>query len=612
MVVLEHELLAVNGLSAMSRRNFVVLCVLVISFCGSCVHGQLDRVRDVVLTTHPAAEDWRDEIIYQLLTDRFANGDAATDFRVEPNALARYQGGDYQGIIDHLDYLEELGVTALWISPIVLNVDHDAGVDAYHGYWAVDFERLNPHFGDLATLRAFVNAAHERGMLVILDIVTNHLGQVFYYDINGNGQPDETLFGDGERSGLTRITEYDPDYDPRGIQGRTSLGESGPAPIRFFHMPEIFRVLPNPPIFADPRSYNRRGRVTDWNVREQVLYGDFPGGLKDVNTELPEVREAMVQIYVNWVLRTDVDGFRIDTLKHVEHGFWEYFAPEVRRRLAERGKTHFFMFGEAFDGDDELIGSYTRPNLLDSVFYFSQKYWVFSDVFQRGGPTSQIARLYAMRDRNYGREPQPGGIGVPPRDVLVNFLDNHDVPRFLFERPDPDGTRALRAALAYLLTEDGIPCIYYGTEQDYAGGNDPMNREPLWWSGYRTDGETFRWIARLTRVRRSYRALTHGRFDLRWTSDHVGAESDAGVVAFERQTAEGDYALVVIHAHGAHASETAFEGTTMTVDRPAGAMLVDILSDETFVVGDGGALRIPVEAYQARILVPPDQRIPGL
>src|SRR5262249_14403713 len=162
-------------------------------------------------------------------------------------------------------------------------------------------------------LRAFVNEAHHRGMVVILDIVTNHMGQVFYYDINGNGQPDDQVIGSGTRSPITRTSEYDPDYDPRGIQGYTSLGESGPAPIRFFDMREMSRVRPQPEIFQHPESYHRRGRVTDYGIREQVLYGDFPGGLKDVATEDPRVQQAMVDAYVHWILETDIDGFRIDT-----------------------------------------------------------------------------------------------------------------------------------------------------------------------------------------------------------------------------------------------------------------------------------------------------------
>jgi hypothetical protein len=125
------------------------LLTFVLAICAlGCVAPELEDVEHVEIGTH--ASDWRGEVIYQLMTDRFANGDARNDYRVDPSALGHYQGGDWQGIIDRLDYLDELGVTALWISPIVLNVDADAGFHAYHGYWGVNLNRLNPHFGDLA------------------------------------------------------------------------------------------------------------------------------------------------------------------------------------------------------------------------------------------------------------------------------------------------------------------------------------------------------------------------------------------------------------------------------------------------------------------------------
>ena len=371
-------------------------------------------------------------------------------------------------------------------------------------------------------------------------------------------------------------------------------------------MPAVFRTLPRPSIFADPSAYHRRGRVTDYNIREQVLYGDFPGGLKDLATEDPRVQQAMVDAYVHWILETDIDGFRIDTLKHVGDDFWSFFAPEVRRRLAAAGKNNFFLFGEAFDGDDALLGHYTQPGLLDSVFYFSQKFQVFRDIFQMEGPTRAIETLYAQRAMHFGTAPQAGGIGVAPRDALVNFLDNHDVPRFLYDQPNVD---ALHAALAYLFFEDGIPCVYYGTEQEYSGGNDPANREPLWWSGYRTDGTTFRWIARLAQLRRHYRALTHGSLTIRWTTDHVAAEMDAGVVAFERATPAGDYALVVINTQSRHAAHTTDGTTTMTVAAPAGAMLVDALSHDPFMVSASATLDVTVAPHQARLLVPRDQLV---
>ncbi len=584
---------------------------LLVALSVGCVDYE-EQEKYVPMTVE--VDDWRDEIIYQLLTDRFANGDPRNDHRVDTSALARYQGGDYQGIIDRLDYIEALGVTALWISPIVKNVDHDAGFDAYHGYWALDFESLNPHFGDLGTLRRLVDEAHARGIKVILDIVTNHMGQIFYYDINSNGQPDEWLQGTGakawggsdsqRRADLSRVTEYDPDYDPRGVQAFTSLGNSGPAAIRFFDMPDIFRVKPLPEIFQLPEVYNRRGRVTDWNQRDQVVLGDFPGGLKDIDTTILEVRETMVRVYSEWILKTNIDGLRIDTIKHVEDEFWQVFAPAVRKRLASHGKSNFLIFGEAFDGDDQLIGSYTRPNMLDSVFYFSQKFQVFDDVFVRGGATTAIARLFEQRRANYGADPQPDGIGVAPHDVLVNFMDNHDVPRVLFQTKDKG---ALRAGLSYLLTEDGIPCIYYGTEQEFSGGNDPANRERLWDSGYDTTNETFRHIARLTRLRKQYEALRRGSFEVRWATDHVGTEQDAGIIAFERKTSEGAYALVVINSRPDKESSTstlAEGGSDMSVSAAPNAPLVDALSGEEFVVGPAGTLAIDVGPQALRVLVP--------
>jgi glycosidase len=597
----------------LSLKRLAAACVSTLAL-GSCVGEGIPTGLEVPMTVQ--VEDWRDEVIYQLLTDRFANGDPRNDWRVDPSGMARYHGGDYLGVVAKLDYLSELGVTTIWISPIVLNVDTDAGVDAYHGYWAVDLTRLNPHFGDLGALREMVRACHERGIKVVLDIVTNHLGQVFYYDINRNGQPDENVYGSGTVSPLSRVTEYDPDYDPRGIQSFTSLGESGPAPIVFFDMPEIFRTRPMPEIFQRPEAYNRRGRVTDYGIRDQVVYGDFPGGLKDLDTSNPDVREAMIRSYADWILKTDIDGFRIDTLKHVEHEFWRVFCAEVRMRLAARGKTNFFMFGEAFDGDDALLGSFTAPGELDSVFYFSHKFQVFGDVFVRGQGTKKIEELYAQRAVNYNATPQPGGVGVAPRDLLVNFLDNHDVPRFLYEFTSggdarfEDGRRRLKAALAYLLTQDGIPCLYYGTEQDYSGGNDPANREDLAWSGFRTDGDTFRWVARLTALRRSYPALRRGNFNLRWTTDRVGSEQDAGIVAFDRALGE-DYALVVVNSRDKE-SETSASSLgfgAMRVGAPPGTMLVDVLGDGAPVtVGASGEVTVRVGPFGAAVYVPAAQR----
>ncbi|TNE84456.1 MAG: alpha-amylase [Deltaproteobacteria bacterium] len=559
------------------------------------------------LTTE--VEDWRDEVIYQLLVDRFANGDLNNDYNVteNPEALARHMGGDYRGIIEEVDYLVELGVTTVWVSPIVVNVEEDAGVAGYHGYWTQDFKGVNPHFGDLAEFREMVQVLHDHDIKVVLDIVVNHVGQLFYYDINRNGQPDQTVFGAGSQDPndttdpIEIISEWDPAYDGRGVQAWTSLGESGPAPLGWVNLPGLNRVPPLPAEFHNDSWYNRRGRVTDWNVEQQVEKGDFPGGLKDLDTLNPEVVAALIDVFQYWIVETNIDGYRIDTVKHVEHSFWQQFNPAMRQAALDGGKENFLQFGEVFDGDDALIGSYTFDGELDSLFYFSHKFQVFDDIFKRGGPTQSIQRLYAERATNYHNAPHADGIGLSPQEAMVTFIDNHDIPRFLYDQPEP---AALKAALGYLLTMDGIPCIYYGTEQGFAGGNDPANREPLWGSGFATDGELFTWTRDLIALRKEHVALRRGGFEVRWVSDRVNGEEDAHIAAFERVHAD-ERLLVVINTAGAGAAHTSFGGSDMPVGFAPGTTLRAVFPEgdtRTWTVSGSGTVRVEAQPWEVLVL----------
>lgn len=709
-------------------RISIQVC-LVAALLAGCV--DTDPVRELRTRPHQsnADVDWRDQVIYQIMIDRWYDGDQSNNFNVEPNIPARYHGGDWRGVIERLDYLEELGVTTLWISPVVRNVEEDAGFSSYHGYWAQDLLRPNLHFGDLMVLREMVDAAHARGMLVILDIVTNHMGQLFYYDINGNGRPDDTLIGGGthhtcvQRCGspirrnwcvddcissncradclgaecpvgcsaedcncdegcrqscdrqdwcgggcsedectycregysyFERITEWDPEYDPRRVQGWSSLGFSGEAAIRFLYMPEINRTAPQPPPawfnwrasrgwFDDPVWYNRRGRVYTWwheapysseFLREQETLGDFPGGLKDLNTDHPTVQEALVRVFQYWIEVADFDGFRIDTLKHIDRpeldhnvrGFWGEFCTEMRAHAASLGKQNFFMFGEAFDGNDALTGHYTFPGTddegpfgrLDSVFYFSQKYRVIDGVFVQGNPTSGIEALYNERFDNYYDQPHAsraeGGIGLPPQQVLVNFLDNHDLHRLLYHTNATE--EMLYNALFFLLTWDGIPCIYYGTEQLFDGGNDPANREDMFRGNpergfvpFDTSHEAFRYVRDMIGLRRDNVALRRGTVQIRWTTSTNADEArrDAGIFAFER-VHEAQTLLVVINTSNEHESETCAPegegGSCMPVSFPSGTVLRDISPNGegyTVTVTDGTAA-VTVPARGGRVL----------
>ncbi len=635
--------------------------------------------------------DWRDEVIYQIMTDRFADGDASNNHRVNLADPSAFHGGDWRGIMDRFDYLEALGVTALWISPVIKNVEEDAGFSSYHGYWAQDFTRANPHFGDVVALREMVDEAHERGFKVILDIVTNHVGQAFYYDINKNGQPDEFFIGQGGEiipigqadpgSELTRITEWDPDFDINGVQAWTSLGPSGPAPIVFVHEPAINRVPPVPELFAQDYAYNGKGRVTVWTHPEvcgcaswgcpwddtcrqnQEILGDFPGGLKDLATTRADVRDALLDVYARWIDLGDFDGFRIDTLKHVEQEFWEDFCPRIRSHAAEQGKHNFLQFGEAFDGDDSLLGFYTQGQGIDSVFYFSQYYTVFRGaMLGDGSRTCEIARLHCRR---HGCEDDPCGEGLDfdplyngagktqgptgedglalnSRQLVVNFLSNHDVGRFLFFMPrqwhNADKRKLLHLALTYLMAIDGIPCLYYGVEQEFEGGNDPANRETMWsrdsyktrvwadgrwqesnktydsdgdgaddalWEPYDTNNPTFRHIADLIQLRKDHPALRRGDLRLRWSTPGSGGE-DHGILAFDRAAPDETVLLVMsLDADTENTdSRTSRDGSTMSVGFAPGTTLVDLLDDEfSYTVQSTGCQPDPGEGC-AEIAVP--------
>ena len=686
----------------------ILLCCLSLMLLSQC--SPPSQV-DMTFNRQTFVQDWRDEVVYQIVVDRFSDGDPNNNFNVDLRKEASYHGGDWQGIINKLDYLEDLGVTALWISPVVRNVEEDAGFASYHGYWTQSFIDTNLHFGDLAALQRMVDACHRRGIKVILDVVTNHIGQLFYYDINRNGQPDIVFFGGGgpgsgsrnndQSSDLRRASEWDPEYDSRGVQAFTALGENGLAPVEWVEMPEINRTPPEPVGFQNPNWYNRKGRVTVWENegaasfeyrREQEIRGDFPGGLKDLATHRDDVRQALTEVFAYWIQEAGFDGFRIDTLKHQEAEFFDVFSSNIRKFAHGIGKKNFLMFGEAFDGNDELLGSYTHGEGVDSVFYFSAYYRAFMNVFAQAAPTEGIKTLFDERkakitepsilaetvDRmcklscakpdgsdprcaggydacvtqlnnegvqRYSTSPKhlgptsAEGLPLSSDKLLINFLDNHDVPRFLYsatpalnadetesqrKQKKRLGHQRLRNALAYLLTLDGIPCIYYGTEQNFSGGPDPSNREDMWPSGFDQQGETYLYMKRLIKLRKDLVALRRGELNFVWTSSESArkqgdaspnAGPGAGLLAFERSTPE-QTVLVVINTndHELQANEQAprldetkdGNGQGMKVSFPPNSKLRDLLASDAgqeFSVNAEGEVVISLAPRSARVLV---------
>jgi glycosidase len=440
---------------------------------------------------------------------------------------------------------------------------------------------------------------------------------------------------------VVQYNEYDPDYDPRGVQAFSSDGNDGRAPIIFLDQPATNTVLPEPQILQLASSYHGMGHILNFSDQYQAQHGDFTGGLKDINTESPAVRVALEEAYENWIIQTDFDGFRIDTIKHVDYGFWNYFLPTLRQHLAAQGKKNFYVFGESFDGDDVLDGSYTMAPIngptnagpFDGIVYFPQLFDVYDGVFANAtlgpstpqSPTTVIQQLWAQRYTDYSTKAQTGGItnaagvGIPSTEALVNFIDNHDVGRFLFSS---NGDKAgLRNALVLNMTAMGVPCIYYGTEQDFNGGNDPANREVLWaplGPGYVTTGVTFAHIQTLLGIRKTYVALRQGLTNVVFATDDIGTEADAGLFAFERTGGDAGtaYALVVLATNASHTSSAA-----MTVSQPAGTILIDVLNGNTpYTVGAGGMITLspPLLTWEdlpakttesAMILVPQTQLV---
>lgn len=528
------------------------------------------------ISTHVG--DWRDEVIYQVVVDRFDDGDPANDvidgIGPEPGDLARFQGGDWRGIRDRLGYLERLGVTTIWISPPYRNVQRGEMEDGYHGYWPADFTEANPRFGDLDELRELVRDAHDRGLLVILDVVPNHAGRVFDYDLDGDGDVDP---GDIEPSWA------DPPYD---------------VPLLFSERPRMFDQRGDAVALA-ARHFHRHG-AGDFADRRQKELGDFPTGLRDLSTESDEVVDLLVSTHVWWVEQTDVDGFRIDAIPHAATTFWAAFCRELRARLARLGKERFLLLGEVFDANPETLASYTALDQLDSAFAFDLKASLIDGVILEGRPPINAVGALADNRAFFPASGQPHGVGLSPWDARVSFADNHDVWRLRGELDDP---LAAEIALTVVFTVDAIPSVYYGTEQELAGTAHHLAREPLWLEtpGFPEGGRAFAYIARLAAIRARSPALRYGRLVVRYASSSGGSDAepgqDAGMLAYER-VHESEHVLVVLN------SSLDDSIARFATGFAANARLYDALgaADAPWVVGDGGVLEIRLPGRASVIL----------
>lgn len=501
-----------------------------------------EKVVDI-LTPFPSPEDWRDHWIYFLLIDRFNNPDTPPRFTPFDGMHGLFQGGTLNGVREQLDYLKQLGVGALWLSPVLKNCQYNPFT--YHGYGIQDFLQVDPRFASdphaaqadpaLAEteLRGLVDEAHARGMYVIFDIVLNHAGDVFEYALD-----------DG-----SRVAEANWRDTPYAIQWRDENGHGRPE----------WTTPPNNPLpdaVIWPHEL-QRNELLRRQGRGGEAGGDF-ASLKELVTGFSEidpgqgfhfpVRNILITSYQYIMAKYDVDGFRIDTLKYIEPDFAQTFGNAMREFALSIGKKNFFTFGEVYDNEEQItrfIGRHAEePGDLvgvDAALDFPLFFKLPAMAKGQAAPSDIIAMFEHRKDVERDIISSHGEASR----FFVTFLDNHDQRNRFYFSPQDAPTRyadQLTLGVGCLFTVQGIPCLYYGTEQGLHGSGDQDSavREALWGRANAFDRAHpfYASIERLAAIRRQQPALRYGRQYFRPISGdgiHFGVSTfPEGVLAFSR------------------------------------------------------------------------------
>ena len=499
------------------KRLVAVLAAVVMFAVTGCTTVQQpsnapSQVQPVATPPPPLAE-WPDAVLYFVVLDRFADGSSANNVAVDLDAKGTFHGGDLAGLTQQLDEIASLGVTALWITPVVDNIDAfvtGAGFPdwAYHGYWADDFTKLDPRFGTEAELKTLVDEAHRRGIRVLLDVVYNHAG-------------------------------YNSKY------------------------------------MTDPRTKgwlrsNENGTCGNDDITSCVA------GLPDFKTELPEVRDYLIDAHLALAKRVGLDGFRLDTVKHVTHDFWQ----EHRRRLNAGIGEGFFLVGEVWGGDAQSLDPWFAGDEMDAGFDFSFQGSTLGWLQGRG-------RTVAFDRYLKGREKARSGY------LLSHFLSSHDVRGGLDQL---EGDKDLfRLAALLQMTTAGLPMIYYGEEVGRPGGDWPDNRSDMPWGernvlpgkGKPRDEALRDDYRRLIAIRKAHPALSRGT--------HATLSTQGDLLVFSRRL--GNDEVIVAVNRGSETAEA-------TVPAPAHWLVgkvTDEWNNEALSVTES-AVKMSVKPKGARII----------
>ncbi len=523
-----------------------------------------------------------DDVMYFVMPDRFNNGDTSNDkggfeggvndHGFDPSHKGMFHGGDLKGLTAKLDYLADMGISAVWLTPIFKNKPTQGNIKnvtaGYHGYWVTDFTQIDPHLGTNDDLKTLVAEAHKRNMKVIFDIITNHTADVIKY---------EECYPSNQSSLNVPLC----DYRSREDYPYTTVGKAGGAAINDGfkgdavseqtaenfakltnnnfaytpYVPEVEKDIKVPAWLNDIRYYHNRGD-SEWKG-ESSLYGDF-AGLDDMFTEHPDVKKGFIDIYKFWVSEFKIDGFRIDTVKHVNDSFWQEFAPAIKQHAKEEGIDQFYMFGEVYAFAPEELSHYTTVSKLPAVLDFGFQSTA-NAVITEGKATNLLTEFYE-KDRFYKTSQGDASI-------LPTFLGNHDMGRlghFIQTKnediSDEEALKRAKLAHALMFFTRGVPVIYYGDEQGFTGdGHDQDAREDMFESvvasyndnkhigsdvtpavdNFDQQHPLYKTIQELAALKREFPALRNG------TQNILTSNDEAGIFAFERTGADGSVTVVL-------------------------------------------------------------------
>lgn len=463
--------------------NFISKCSILMAMGLTSLMPDVVQAKESVLVAKAAElapyqqRHFQDEVFYFVLPDRFYNGDPSNDQGAAADDIKRaqsrggfdkthkgmYHGGDLSGLTQKLPYLDNMGVSAIWLTPILRNRAMQAGTSGYHGYWILDFTEIDPHLGSNAELKHFINQAHKRNIKVFFDIITNHTADVIKY---------KECHGD---DGLGWIVDASKGDDCPFISLNDLAQGKSYTPL----IPAGDEAIKSPAWLNDMSMYHNQGD-SFWQG-ESAVRGDF-SGLDDLYTQKDDVVNGMIAIYKDIIDEFKPDGFRIDTVKHVNIEFWQQFSPALMQHAKKQGIENFFMFGEVYSFEPENLSVFTTEAKLPSVLDFAFQGAVTKALVEQQG-TDVLAQLFA-KDHLYTSKDKANSTDA---NQLVNFTGNHDMGRFAYSLKASKHNYSEQAqvqrnllANAMMFFTRGVPVTYYGDEQGFVGdGGDQASRQDM-------------------------------------------------------------------------------------------------------------------------------------